>query len=85
MAKNLNARIALKHDSLENWKKATGFIPQKGEPFLVDDYEFPLVLGDGETPASELCLTPFLEFITTDEIDDICGETIEVATSEVKF
>lgn len=85
MAKTLNARFAQKNDSLENWKKATGFIPQKGEFFLVNDYEFPLVIGDGETPASELCLTPFLSFVSVDDIDAICGETIEVATSEVEF
>lgn len=49
-----SARFAQKTDSLENWKKAAGFVPMKGEFFLVEDYNFPTIIGDGVTSASEL-------------------------------
>ena len=54
MAKNVNARFAQKNDSLENWKKATGFVPFEGEFFLVNDRDCPISIGDGKTPASTL-------------------------------
>ena len=66
--KNLNARIAQKNDSLENWKKAEGFIPFLGEFFLVNDYDCPIVIGDGTTPASQLCLNPLFKAISNDKI-----------------
>ena len=69
MAKNINARIVQKIDSSENWEKATGFIPLPGEFFLVNDYECPLVLGDGVTPASELYLHPLFAPISNADID----------------
>lgn len=37
MEKNMNARIMLKHDTEENWKKATGFIPKLSEPIVYDE------------------------------------------------
>ena len=54
MAKQIKGRMAQKIDSLENWKKATGFIPDEGEFFLVKDYNFPIIIGDGVTNASVL-------------------------------
>lgn len=54
MAKQVNARIAQKIDSLENWKKATGFVPLEGEFFLVNDRDCPISIGDGKIPASTL-------------------------------
>ena len=71
MAKKINARIAQKHDSSQNWAQATGFVPEKGEFFLVDDYDLPLVIGDGVTPASELYKTPVMSIIKTTEIDKL--------------
>lgn len=71
MAKQINARIVQKHDSLENWKKATGFKPEKGEFFLVDDYDYPVIVGDGVTPASELCLTPMIDKISYASIGNL--------------
>ena len=68
MAKQINARIVQKNDSLENWKKATGFIPEKGEFFLVNDYNFPIIIGDGKTRASELCKEPLIDSISDEKI-----------------
>lgn len=71
MAKQINTRIVQKHDSLENWKKAAGFKPEKGEFFLVDDYDYPVIVGDGVTPASELCLTPMIDKISYASIGNL--------------
>ena len=71
MAKNLNARIVQKIDSSENWAKATGFTPMDGEFFLVKDYDCPLVIGDGETLASELYLQPLFAPISNEKIDSL--------------
>lgn len=68
MAKKVNARIVQKCDSSENWAKAVNFVPEKGEFFLVDDYDIPLVIGDGSTTASELYKTPLISVITDEEI-----------------
>ena len=73
MAKNTNGRTAFKNDSSENWKKATGFIPEPGEFFLVNDEACPIVIGDGVTPASELCEKPLFKSITSDEIEKLFG------------
>ncbi len=79
MAKNVNARVVQKHDSLENWKKATGFVPMKGEFFLVDDYDYPVIIGDGVTPASELCLEPMISIVEDSQIDSLFAE-VELIT-----
>lgn len=73
MAKQMNARIAPKIDSSENWKKAEGFKPMFGEFFLVSDFDCPIVIGDGETAASELYMEPLFAPITNDEIDSLFG------------
>lgn len=39
MSSTINARIQLKHDTTENWNKATSFIPKAGEVIIYDDYE----------------------------------------------
>lgn len=77
MAKNMNARIAHKHDTLENWKKATGFIPMLGEFFLVDDISIPLVLGDGETSADQLVDYPLFQAIGDEEIEALFSEEVK--------
>ena len=58
MAKQINARIVNKNDTLENWRKATGFVPLKGEILTVTDTTpRSVMIGDGVTPASELPLS----------------------------
>ena len=56
--KNFKSRIIHKHDSEENWEKATGFIPMQGEIIVYDidanyDYER-IKIGDGATVVDEL-------------------------------
>ena len=42
MASNtLKTRIINKHDTEENWNKATNFIPLKGEVIIYDPVQFP--------------------------------------------
>lgn len=45
----------IKKDTLENWKKATNFIPKKEEIIIYTDYG--MKIGDGETPVNDL---PFI-------------------------
>lgn len=58
----IKARIIQKHDTEENWQKATNFVPKKGEIIVYDidsnhTYER-LKIGDGVTVVSSL---PFLD------------------------
>lgn len=71
MAKYTNTRIRHKNDSLQNWKSATGFIPEVGEFFLVNDYDFPIIFGDGKTSAAVLSEKPLLRKITNEEISSL--------------
>ena len=56
--KMFNTRIIHKHDTAENWEKATGFIPKSGELIVYDidaNYNYErLKVGDGTTPVTEL-------------------------------
>lgn len=75
----IKTRIIHKHDTAENWEKATNFYPQLGEIIIYDsdnNNSLPRIkIGDGEKLAKEL---PFLEgeneilAITNSEIDAIC-------------
>ena len=82
----LNSRIINKHDSAENWAKATGFTPMAGELIVYDvdsthTYER-IKVGDGIRNVNDL---PFIyDIITVADIDEICGATIEHA-NEVMF
>ena len=68
MAK-FNTRIVFKHDTQENWEKANGFIPDKGELIVYDadmsdstteKCSIPRIkMGDGAKNPSQL------DFITT--------------------
>ena len=73
MATQKNARYAQKIDSLANWERATGFVPMQGEFFLVKDFDCPIVIGDGETAASELHKKPLFAPIANDYIDSLFG------------
>lgn len=72
MARTLNTRIQLKHDTEANWNKATNFIPRAGEViiYIADSInKFPrLKIGDGATKVSNL---PFVnlqsDWLITDE------------------
>ena len=69
MAKTLNARIITKHDTAENWEKATSFKPKLGEIIvyetpsntILNQYDWESIprikIGDGETVISKL---PFI-------------------------
>lgn len=84
--KTLKTRIIHKHDVELNWNKATNFIPKQGEIIVYDidsnhSYER-IKIGDGATNVINL---PFvISTLTNDEIDAICGSTIQSA-SEVTF
>ena len=58
MIKTLNSRIIHKHDTEENWLKATGFTPEKGEIIVYDidatyNYER-FKIGDGKSNVNTL-------------------------------
>ena len=59
--KNVNARIVHKHDTEENWLKATSFRPMKGELIVYDvdsNYSYErFKIGDGVTLVSQLPFT----------------------------
>lgn len=84
--KNIKSRIIHKHDTQANWVKATTFIPKQGELIVYDvddNYTYErFKIGDGATVVSDL---PFvLSNLTNDEIDEVCGSTIQLA-NEVTF
>ena len=60
--KTITSRIINKHDTAENWGKATGFIPKKGEVIVYDidtNYTYERIkIGDGKTVVSAL---PFVD------------------------
>lgn len=78
--KDVLGRIVHKHDIEENWKKATGFIPKKGEIIVYDsddnvNYER-IKVGDGVTPINNL---PFyLEHEINSILTDLSNK-VEVA------
>lgn len=51
--KQLQARVKLKGDTLENWKKADGFIPKTNEVLLVTD-KHAIMLGNDVKTAKEM-------------------------------
>ena len=60
--KNIKSRIVHKHDTAENWAKATGFIPRQAEVIVYDkdstySYER-FKIGDGVTNVNSL---PFVD------------------------
>lgn len=60
--KTFNTRIVHKHDTAENWAKATNFIPKAGELIIYDadeTNEYARVkIGDGEKTVGDL---PFID------------------------
>ena len=74
--KNIASRIVHKHDTAENWSKATGFIPKQGELIVYDaDNDYPyerFKIGDGATVVSSL---PFAAEVVRTTLEDILPET----------
>lgn len=55
--KTVKIRLVLKHDTAENWAKATNFIPKKGEVIIYDDAAGAparIKIGDGTTKVNDL-------------------------------
>lgn len=79
--KVLNARMQQKHDIEANWCKAVNFIPLQGEIIVYDtdtiyNYER-FKIGDGITSVNELPFAADFEKITNEEIDAICGQSLD--------
>ena len=51
--KTFQGRIVQKHDTEANWKKATNFVPLKGEIIVYDDLN-KIKIGDGSTKINDL-------------------------------
>ena len=54
--KTFQGRIIQKHDTEANWKKATNFVPLKGEIIVYDDLK-KIKIGDGKTNVNTLNFT----------------------------
>lgn len=70
--KILKGRLVQKHDTAENWSKATSFIPKQGEIIIYDkdsthSYER-VKVGDGSTVVSSL------PFIDDNKVDKVAGK-----------
>lgn len=55
--KTVKIRLVLKHDTAENWAKATNFVPKKGEVIIYDDAAGEparIKIGDGTTKVNDL-------------------------------
>lgn len=78
--KILNSRIIHKHDSAENWSKATNFIPKQGELIVYDidsTYQYERIkVGDGKTLVGAL---PFVD----DALKDALVEQINDVDDKV--
>ena len=70
--KILNGRIVLKHDTAENWSKATSFVPKQGEVIIYDrdsTYNYERVkVGDGITNVNAL------PFVDDNKVDKVSGK-----------
>lgn len=76
--KSINARVVMKTDTEANWAKAVNFIPKKGEVIVYSGNPPKIKVGDGTTKVNAL---PFMTTaITNDEIDTICGASIQSAS-----
>lgn len=79
----IKSRIQLKYDTLENWNKATNFIPYEGEICVYSDIPS-LKVGDGETKINDL---PFMgdELITENEIRSLFKTLIKFYVGGQEF
>lgn len=76
--KNLNTRITHKYDTLENWQKATNFVPLQGELIIVagdNEHSEPRIkVGDGSTKVNQL--NYFYEGTTLFDLELICKNKV---------
>lgn len=74
MEKKFNARIVHKHDTEENWNKATNFIPKQSELIVYDKdstYSYArFKIGDGVTNVNNLPFTTNVLTIVVTQNDD---------------
>ena len=70
--KNIKSRIVHKHDTAENWAKATSFVPMKGEIIVYDiddNYNYErFKIGNGQTVVGSL---PFFDDALKAEIEEL--------------
>ena len=77
--KTFQGRIVQKHDTEANWKKATNFVPLKGEIIVYDDLN-KIKIGDGTTKVEDLAFTNNLPIATKDVLGGIKkGNNINIA------
>ena len=62
--KTFQGRIVQKHDTEANWKKATNFVPLKGEIIVYDDLN-KIKIGDGTTKVGDLAFINDLDTLAT--------------------
>lgn len=62
--KTFQGRIVQKHDTEANWKKATNFVPLKGEIIIYDDLK-KIKIGDGTTTVGNLTFSNDLDTLAT--------------------
>jgi len=62
--KTFQGRIIQKHDTEANWKKATNFVPLKGEIIVYDDLK-KIKIGDGATKVGSLTFINDLDTLAT--------------------
>lgn len=75
MSELSKVRIISKHDTTENWNKATNFIPREGELILYTDVK-KIKMGDGTHTASQLDFTAIDgEEYTANEIETLWNGT----------
>ena len=76
--KNFNTRIMNKHDTEENWSKATGFIPLEGEVVIYESDETHITprlkIGDGKTNVNNL---PFINETIIDQTYSLTSENAQ--------
>ena len=79
--KEIAGRLILKHDSEENWNKATNFIPKQGEMIVYDIdsvyfYER-IKIGDGQTSVVNL------PFYLISEVEDTIRKLDQLASESL--
>lgn len=87
--KILNARLAQKHDTEENWDKAVNFVPLAGEVIVYDtdtNNTRPRVkIGDGVNTVANLAF--ITEILDVADVLEVCSsDNVSVlSSSEVEF
>ena len=89
--KKVKTRIVHKHDTAENWAKATSFIPKRGELIIYDDHDaagnviaeaVKYKIGDGVTLINDL---PFADVKGLPVVDENVGYTKQVPADSASY